>query len=185
MRCGGPAVWVEPLQDPAIRGGRPCSSPCKPRRAGSLGLAISTQPRGRRCRGFSPVQRLSDRRVLGMLAVAAAFILAAAAPAPAAPAAAEAEDNPSTDERKRGTHFSLAADPSHSVRKAAKPWSQNFRWPVLVCAPPNRGCRTPLRRRHALPRAPWNRFRFTPDRRDREPARPALSRPAPPGARPS
>jgi O-acetylhomoserine/O-acetylserine sulfhydrylase-like pyridoxal-dependent enzyme len=29
----------------------------------------------------------------------------------------------------------LAADPSHSVRKAAKPWSQNFRWPVLVaCA---------------------------------------------------
>jgi hypothetical protein len=40
-------------------------------------------------------------------------------------------EHPSTDERKQGTHFSLAADPSHSVRKAAKPWSQNFRWPVL------------------------------------------------------
>ena len=38
----------------------------------------------------------------------------------------------STAERKRATHFSLAAVPSHSVRKAFRRWSQNFRWPVLV-----------------------------------------------------
>jgi hypothetical protein len=120
MRCGGPAVWVEPLQDPAIRGGRPCSSPCKPRRAGSLGLAISTQPRGRRCRGFSPVQRLSDCRVLGMLAVAAAFILAAAAPAPAAPAAAEAEDDPSLRPSEPGLPDPTAATP----RSPARPLEQ-------------------------------------------------------------
>src|SRR6266545_4999774 len=38
----------------------------------------------------------------------------------------------STAERKRGTHFSLAADPSSLSKGVQGRWSQNFRWPVLV-----------------------------------------------------
>src|SRR6266508_91845 len=37
----------------------------------------------------------------------------------------------STAERKRGTHFSLAADPSSLSKGVQGRWSQNFRWPVL------------------------------------------------------
>ena len=41
----------------------------------------------------------------------------------------------STDERKLGTHFELASDPSHFPRGSAGPigqWSQNFRCPVVA-----------------------------------------------------
>ena len=41
----------------------------------------------------------------------------------------------STDERKLGTYFELASDPSHFPRGSAGPigqWSQNFRCPVLA-----------------------------------------------------
>src|SRR6266508_5085510 len=41
----------------------------------------------------------------------------------------------STAERKRGTHFSLAADPSSLSKGVQGRWSQNFRWPVLEHGP--------------------------------------------------
>src|ERR1700731_1535330 len=45
--------------------------------------------------------------------------------------------DPSTAERKLGTHFELASGPSHLPDGPARPfgqWSQNFRCPVLAMA---------------------------------------------------
>src|SRR6266508_1673015 len=67
----------------------------------------------------------------------------------------------STAERKRGTHFSLAADPSSLSKGVQGRWSQNFRWPVLV---PLLARTYPMRRGRACPLCPGtsdiNLFRY-------------------------